>query len=82
MKKFHEFNCLYNNGTDPVSGEMDYTAGIASIDLNSITAFNPFTLDNYTVVRLVDGNSFVVEYPYEKFKQLIKANTINQIVSN
>lgn len=82
MKHFHEFNCLYNDGTDPVTGETDYTNGIASIDLNSIVAFNPFTLDGFTVLRLVDGSNFVVDCHYEEVKRIVLKNSINQFVIN
>ena len=76
MKKFHEFTCLFDNGIDPVSGEPDFTISDACIDLMSVIAFNPFTLTDYTVLRLVDGTSFIVECKFDEMKKLMASNSI------
>lgn len=71
MNRFHEFHCLFDSGVDEISGHTNYDMGTVSIDLTHIIAFNPFTKKGYTVVRLVDGNCFIVDYSYDNFKQLM-----------
>lgn len=75
MKNFYEFNCIFQDGEDVVTGESNFVPGVVTHDLNSVVAFNPFMLEEYTVLRLVDGTSFVVEATYENVKSLMKAKT-------
>ncbi len=72
ITRFHEFHCLFHKGISAVSGQPEYDMGTICIDLGSIVAFNPFTKKGYTVVRMTDANSYVIDYPYENLKQLLQ----------
>lgn len=82
MKNFYEFNCLFNAGINSITGEDDYDIGITCIDLNAVVAFNSFTLKNYTVVRLLEGSSFIIEIEHDELKSLIKSKQLIQFVKN
>lgn len=81
MKNFYEFNCIFQDGEDVVTGETNFVPGVVTLDLNSVVAFNPF-MEEYTVLRLVDGTSFVVEATYENVKSLMKAKTFYSVTMN
>lgn len=79
MKKFVEFTCMFDNGIDLVTGEPNYSIEVVCIDLSNVIAFNPFTLYGYTVLRMSEGTSFIVEQDYEQVKSLFTLNTFFEI---
>jgi hypothetical protein len=72
MTNFQEFRCLFYKG-ESEKGAPLYSAGRITIDLNTVVAFNPFTKDGHTVLRCIDGQSYIVRCEYEEMKDRIES---------
>ena len=66
ITNFQEFECLFFEKENPVNSKAEFEKGTICIDLNNVIAFNAFTDRRYTVLRMIDGNSYIVRCTYDE----------------
>jgi len=71
MSNFQEFDCLFLQRDNEINSNADYVRGKICIDLNNAIAFNRFTDERYTVLRMVDGNSYIVRCSYDDMMERV-----------
>jgi len=71
ITNFHEFDCLFFDKVNPITEEDEFKTGTVCIDLLKVVAFNEYTKQGYTVLRLVDANSYIVKVDYNEIMDLI-----------
>lgn len=71
LTNYMEFECLFYTNDSVVDRTPEYEESIICIDLLKVIAFNPYREREYTVVRMMDRNSYIIKVEYEEFKVLV-----------
>ena len=75
MTNFQEFSCKFADESDDID-EPKFIDGQITIDLTTVIAFNPWSDKRYTVLRCIDGQSYIVKCDYKKMKDRIESFAI------